>query len=85
MKKATRARVKICCKKLQLGFGTFIDGLCSGGEDRKRRRIQTPRGQITIQVSRKQITQKQRTLEIQYCPFCGKRVEFLKSVTAKRP
>jgi len=35
------------------------------------------------EVSPNQLTQKQRTFEIQFCPFCGKRFEVLKAVAAK--
>ncbi len=64
-KKATRAAVKICCKKLQSAFGTFVDRTNGAGPV-----LIFPKSSgLTGQASR----------GINFCPWCGKESQFLQS------
>lgn len=61
--KATRAKVKVCCKKFRYAFGIFID-----------RRSQVP--PVCI-FAKSDARTSRHFAEIIFCPFCGKKVEFL--------
>ena len=72
MKRATRAEVKICCKKLQRHFGTFVDRPNGAGPVR----IFPKSGGLTGLLSR----------GINFCPWCGKELQFLQfKETESRP
>ena len=74
------AGVKPCCPKMQRAWGRFI-ALGKNGKNCGA----VPQAVIFAkEVSPNQVTQKQRTFEIKYCPFCGTEVEFVKSVPRKR-
>ena len=64
MKRATRARVKVCCKKFERSFGIFVDG----------------RKGATVGVSifpKSSGISAQLSSQINFCPWCGKNLEFL--------
>ena len=63
MKRATRAEVKICCKKLQREFGTFIDSANGAG---RPVRIFPKSSGLTGRLSSR----------INFCPWCGKKSSF---------
>jgi hypothetical protein len=69
MTRATRAEVKICCKKLQLSFGTFVDRPNGAGPVR----IFPKSSGLTGLFSR----------GINFCPWCGKELEFLEEGTVE--
>ena len=71
MKRATRAKVKICCKKLQSAFGTFIDRTNGAGP-------------VCIFPKRRGLTSC-LSRQIQFCPWCGKTIQFLESEETERP
>jgi hypothetical protein len=65
MKRATRAQVKICCKKLQASFGTFVD---------------RPNGYGLVRIFPKSSGLTGRlSSQINFCPWCGKEIQFLQS------
>ena len=66
MKRVTRAEVKICCKKLRREFGTFID------------RANVPGRPVCIFPKSSGLTGRLSS-RIHFCPFCGKRFQFLES------
>jgi ssDNA-binding Zn-finger/Zn-ribbon topoisomerase 1 len=64
MKRATRARVKVCCKKFERSFGIFVDG----------------RNGATVGVSifpKSSGLSAQLSSQIDFCPWCGKQIQFL--------
>lgn len=72
-----RAGVKACCPKMRNAWGRFV-GLGKNG----RNCGAVPQTVIFAkEISPNQITLKQRTLEIRYCPFCGKQLETFSSIT----
>jgi hypothetical protein len=64
MKRVTRAEVKICCKKLQREFGTFID------------RANGPGRPVCIFPKSSGLTSR-LSCGIHFCPWCGKELQFL--------
>ena len=69
-KRATRARVKICCKKFERSFGIFVDG----------------RKGATVGVSifpKSNGLSAQLSSQIHFCPWCGKKLEFLEEGTVE--
>lgn len=67
-----KAGLKRCCSKLRLVWEKFMDL----GKNGKNCRA-TPQAVIFAkEVSPNQITQKQRTFEIRFCPSCGKHIQF---------
>ena len=74
MKRATRAQVKICCKKLQREFGIFIDKPGAGPGAARSVCIFPKRSGLTGRLSS----------QISFCPFCGKKLQFLESEEAGR-
>ena len=64
MKRVTRAEVKICCKKLEREFGTFID------------RAKGPGRLVCIFPKRSGLTSR-LSCGIHFCPWCGKELQFL--------
>jgi len=67
-KRATRARVKVCCKKFERSFGIFVDG----------------RKSATVGVSifpKSSGLSAQLSSQINFCPWCGKELEFLEEET----
>jgi hypothetical protein len=69
MKRATRAEVKICCRKLQRHFGTFVDRPNGAGPVRI-----FPKGSgITGLLSS----------GISFCPWCGRELEFMEEETVE--
>jgi len=64
MKRATRAEVKICCKKLQREFGTFIDRANGGSRP------------ICIFPKSSGLTGRLSS-QVNFCPWCGKELQFL--------
>src|SRR5262245_32540774 len=65
-----RDGVKPCCAKMRRAWGRFVDLGKDGGRGRQP-------VMFAKEVSQNQITQKKRTLEIQFCPFCGKWFQFV--------
>ncbi len=63
MKRATRAQVKICCKKLQASFGTFVDRSNGNGLVRIFPKSSGLTGRLSSQIN--------------FCPWCGKEIQFL--------
>jgi hypothetical protein len=64
IKRATRARVKTCCKKLQAAFGTFFDRPNGAGAVR----IFPKSSGLTGLLSS----------GIHLCPWCGKEIQFVR-------
>ena len=65
-KRATRARVKVCCKKFERSFGIFVDG----------------RKGATVGVSifpKSSGLSAQLSSQIRFCPWCGKELQFLQA------
>jgi hypothetical protein len=63
--RARRAQVRICCKKLLYAFGIFVD-----------------RGSRVSPVCifpRSSGLSSRQSAEINFCPWCGKKLEFLQS------
>ena len=67
MKRPTRAEVKICCKKLQLAFGTFVDRLNGAGPVRIFPKSSGLTGLLSSGIN--------------FCPWCGKELQFIESET----
>lgn len=65
MKKATRANVKICCKKFERSFGNFLERPDHG----RGVRIFPKRSGLGGRLAS----------EIKFCPWCGKELQFLNS------
>ena len=63
MQRATRASVKTCCKKFQLGFGTFIDRMNSAGP-------------VSIFPKGRGLATR-RSSQIDFCPWCGQKIRFV--------
>ena len=70
----TKSGLKPCCLKMSRAWGRFIDLGTNGKNCATAKQLVI----FAQEVSPNQITGKQRTFEIQFCPFCGKRFEFLK-------
>ena len=60
--RATRAKVKVCCKKFQLAFGSFVD------RDRYGAVSLFPKGRGLA---------TRRSSQIDFCPWCGKKIQFV--------
>ena len=65
-KRATRAGIQICCKKLERSFGTFID------------RASGPGRLVSIFPKRSGLSSVLSS-GINFCPWCGKKIQFLQS------
>ena len=72
MKRATRAKVTICGKKLQGSFGTFVDRKANGS------------GPVCIFPKRSGLTGR-LSRQIAFCPWCGKKIKFLESEETEKP
>ena len=68
--KATQANVKVCCKKFQLAFGSFVD------RDRY--------GAVSIFPKDRGLA-TQRSSQIDICPWCGKKIQFVGESETDRP
>ena len=62
-----RAQVKICCKKFDRSFGIFVDGNKGG-----------PKVGVTIFPKNIGLSAQLSRL-INFCPWCGKEIQFLQS------
>jgi hypothetical protein len=69
--KATRAKVKLCCKKFRNAFGIFID---------RRSRVSP----VCI-FPKSDARTSRHFAEVIFCPFCGKKLEFLESEETGKP
>ena len=65
MKRATRAQVKICCKKFDRSFGIFVDGHKGG-----------PKVGVSIFPKNSGLSAQLSRL-INFCPWCGKKIQFV--------
>ena len=65
MRRATRAQVKICCKKFERSWGTFVDRPNAAGNVR----IFPKQNGLTSVLSS----------GIKFCPWCGQKLQFLES------
>ena len=63
MQTNTRASVKTCCKKFQLGFGAFVDRVNGAGPVRI--------------FPRSPGIATQRSSQIDFCAWCGKKIQFV--------
>ena len=72
MKRATRAGIQICCKKLERSFGTFID------------RASGPGRLVSIFPKRSGLSSVLSS-GINFCPWCGKKIQFLQSDETEGP
>ena len=73
MKRATRAQVKICCKKFDRSFGIFVDGHKGG-----------PSVGVSIFPKNSGLSAQLSRL-INFCPWCGKKIQFLESEEPEKP
>lgn len=67
-KRATRARVQLCCRRLQATFGKFID------RSRFSKRLKQGYGPVCI--FERNGSGYPRAAQIHFCPFCGKKIMF---------
>jgi hypothetical protein len=74
MKRATRAQVKICCKKFDRSFGIFVDGRKGPGPGVGVSIFPKNSG-LSAQLSR----------QISFCPWCSKEIQFLESDETESP
>ena len=68
--KATKAGLKICCKKFQLAFGSFVS--------------RDPRGVVVIFPQGPGLAHR-HSAQIIFCPWCGNRIQFLESEETEKP